>query len=675
MLTVDPSSAREPDVLTPEQLGLVRDHLKEVVHSHAFAGSKRAQDFLQLIVGHALEGEVDSLRERMIGAEMFGRPVDYDTGSDSVVRVKATEVRKKLAQFYLENEGKCHVRIELPIGSYVPRFLFESPSAAPSNNGPGIARPTETPVAAPKPDAAPNQEIPPPAAVATEVPVEPGPQAAKLPRNIASRSGSLRWTLGIVAALLLFVAVAAALLIWRRAGANGSQIRSIAILPLKNLSGDPAQDFFADGMTEELINSLGQVSTLRVISLTSSMSYKGTRKKLPEIAKELAVDGVVEGSVLREGNQVRISAQLIDAKTDRPVWAHEYVRDMTSVLALQGEVAQAIADEIRITMTPQEQARLARSRPIDPEAQDLYLHGILQLDADDCSSAVDYFQKALAKYPNYAQAHAAMATCYGRMGESGRMAYNEAFTRQKAEATRAIELDDSLPEGHAELANTAMTLDWDWATASTEFQRALELNPNSAVLHQKYAFYLVRTGHLPEALTEVRRGVDLDPVSWRSFHNEGFIDYFSRQYDAALALTKQVRGLEIHPPDWSFLLGDLYAEKNLYAESIAEFKKSGDGADSLGHLGNAYARAGQIAEAHKMIDRLQDQVRKNGVGRYEIALIYTGLGRKQEAFQWLEEAYQAHDVGLIYLKIDPCLDPLRSDPHFDDLVRRVGLPR
>jgi TolB-like protein/Tfp pilus assembly protein PilF len=663
MLTIDPLSAREPEVLTPEQIESVRDHLKLVAQSHAFASSKRAQDFLQLIVGHALEGEVESLRERMIGAEMFGRPIDYDTGSDSVVRVKATEVRKKLAQFYLEIDGHSPVRIELPTGSYVPRFLFE-------------AAPDTRPIAAFPP---PSNPVPAPIAVSDPAPSAAleilTPHSIEPPEHVPPvQTPRLRWRWIPLAAIALAIVAIAAFLVWRRGAGASKDIRSIAILPLKNLSGDPAQEYFADGMTEELINSLGQVSTLRVISLTSAMSYKGTHKTLPEIARELAVDGVVEGSVLREGNEVRISAQLIDAKTDRPVWAHEYVRDMTSVLALQGEVAQAIADEIRITMTPQEQARLARPRPIDPEAQDFYLRGILLLDADDCNSAIRYFQQALAKNPNYAQAHAAMATCYGRIGESGQMAYKEAFTRQKAEATRAIELDDSLPEGHAELANTAMTLDWDWTTAATEFRRALELNPNSAVLHQKYAFYLVRTGHLPEALTEVKRGVDLDPVSWRSFHNEGFIEYFSHQYDQALSLILRVRALDIHPPDWSFLLGDVYVEQGSFPESIAAFKKSGDGPDALGHLGNAYARAGQTAEAMKAIARLQDQIRKNGVGRYEIALIYTGLGKKQEAFQWLEEAYQAHDVGLIYLKIDPCLDPLRPDPRFEDLIRRVGLP-
>jgi len=300
---------------------------------------------------------------------------------------------------------------------------------------------------------------------------------------------------------------------------------------------------------------------------------------------------------------------------------------------------------------------------------------MLQLDADDCKSAIGYFDAALVKNPSYAQAHAALANCYGRMGESGRMAYNDAFSKQKTEATRAIELDDSLPECHAELANTAMTLDWDWATAATEFHRALELNPNSAPIHQKYAFYLVRTGQLREALAEVERGVDLDPVSGRSFHFEGFIDYFSRQYDQTLSLIRRVRALDINPPDWSFLLGDVYAEKGMYAESIGEFLKSGDGVDSLGHLGNAYARAGQVDAARKTIARLEQDVRKDGVGRYEIALIYTGLGDKQEAFKWLEDAYKAHDVGLIYLKIDPCLDPLRSDPRFDDLMRRVGLTK
>jgi TolB-like protein/thioredoxin-like negative regulator of GroEL len=660
MLPAD--SSWKSNELTPKQIGLVRAHLHDVTASHAFASSKRSQDFLQLIVEHALEGEVDNLRERMIGAEMFGRPIDYDTGSDSVVRVKATEVRKKLAQYYLERNGAPSVRIELPSGSYVPRFIFE-PLTATASPPKGIALPG----AGGLPAASSDGHL-------------PGPSLAQLsqPPPLVDRKLGHRSiiTAGVVLGLILLAAMGyLGFKKWRGDSHATTGIRSIAILPLNNLSGDPGQEYFADGMTEELINDLGQVSTLRVISLTSAMSYKGTKKKLPDIARELAVDAVVEGGVLRAGNQVRISAQLIDSRSDRPVWARTYVRDLTSDLAWQGEVAQAIADEISINVTPQEQARLARRRPIDPQAQDLYLRGLIQLDADDCKSALDYFKRALAENPNYAEAHAALANCYGRLGESGRMAYDEAFPNQKKEAAKAIELDDSLPEGHAELANTAMTLDWDWTAAAKEFHRALELNPNSAPIHESYAFYLVRTSQLPEALAEVERGVDLDPVSGRSFHYEGFIYYFSHQYDQALSLIRRVRALDIKPPDWSFLLGDVYAEKGMYAESIAEFLKSGHGPDSLGHLGNTYARAGKLDAARNTIAKLQQDVREDGVGRYEIALVYAGMGRKQDAFEWLEEAYRAKDVGLVYLKVDPCLDPLRSDPRFDDLVKRVGLAK
>jgi TolB-like protein/Flp pilus assembly protein TadD len=652
-----PSSLGEPELFTAEQTLLVRRHLEEVLASHAFAGSKRTQDFLRLIVGHALEGEFDSLRERMIGAEMFGRPVSYDTGSDSVVRVRASEVRKKLAQYYGELHGKRPaVRIELPSGCYVPKFHFEAQedhataearhaSAIPSHaNGNGT-------VAHSAPSAEETRALP-PATGARFRRVIPFTVAGLILALLAGYTG-FRW--------------------WNRRTNIPSGIHSIAILPLENLSGAPDQEYFADGMTEELINDLGQVSTLRVISLTSSMSYKGTKKKLPEIARELSVDGVVEGGVLHDGNQVRISVQLIDARSDRPVWAHTYVRDLTSVLAWQGEVAQAIAEEISSNVTPQEQARLARRRPTDPEAQDLYLHGILLRGADDCKDAFDYFNRAITKDPGYAEAHSALASCYGRMGESGRMPYVDAFTRQKTEAMKAIELDDSLSEAHAELANTAMTLDWDWSAAEAEFHRALELNPNSATSHQKYAFYLVRTGHAREALAEIARSVDLDPVSDSTFHAEGFIYYFSRQYDQALASMRTVRGLKINLPDWNFLMGDLYAEKGMYADSIAAFLKSGADPYALGHLGNAYARAGETSAAQQTVSHLEEQVQKNGVGRYEIALVYAGLGEKNEAFRWLQDAFLAHDVGLVYLKVDPCLDPLRSDPRFNDLLHRVGL--
>ncbi len=651
MSTTDPVS--KPDELSPERVGLVRDHLKEVIASHAFAGSKRAQDFLQLIVEHALAGRLDSLRERMIGAEMFGRPVDYDTANDAVVRVKATEVRRKLAQYYQEAEKKPAIRIELPVGSYVPRFHWECSEKV--SEPPAEA----APVAAAEPATA--QEQP---AEKEELPHAAGETVRRTPRVLVGLAG-----------LVLLAAIGyVGFKVWPKGASARPEVHSIAILPLQNLSGDPQQDYFADGMTEELIADLGQVSALRVISRTSAMTYKGTKKTLPEIARELGVDAIVEGSVLREENQVRITAQLIDARTDQHIWAHNYVRDLTSVLALQGEVAQAIADEISINMTPQEQARLARARPVNEEAQDLYLLGLHLLNSGDPRKAAAYLQEATDKDPNYAPAHAALANAYGWLGEAGWIPYTEAFPRQKAEAVKAIEIDDALPEGHAELANAAMNLSWDWATCERELKRALELNPNSASTHATHGFYLARVGRLPEAIEEVKRDLELDPVSSRSFSNAGFTYYFARQYDDALAQIQRAYALELNPPAFLFSFGVIYAEKGMYKEAIGEFQKLGDQPHALGHMGNTYARMGRAADARQMISKLEEHVQKDGLGRYEIALVYAGLGEKDAAFAWLEKSFAARDKGLTYLKIDPCLDPLRSDQRFQDLIRRVGLP-
>jgi len=651
-------------VLTAEQVDLVLRHLEEVKASHLFVASKRSQDFLQFVVEHTLNGHLDSLRERMVGVEMFGRPADYDTGNDSVVRVRATEVRRKLAEFYLESNGTRPIRIELPRGCYVPKFIFNQSVNGPAHpqDGPSPNLPSWH-ATAPLPES-----VEPPAAVTASEP------------HVAASSDSRQnrrsfWFLLVGAAVLVLSALAGypAFKKWRTDPGSGREIRSIVILPLQNLSGDPNQEYFADGLTEELINDLGQVSTLRVISLTSSMSYKGSKKTVPEIARDLAVQGVVEGGVLRDGDRVRIDIQLIDARMDRPIWAHSYVRALNDVLASQGDLARAIADAISVDVTPQEQARLSTGRTIAPDIQDLYLHGILLQDSRDCNQAISYFERVIDAYPAYAQAHSALAGCYGTLGESGQMSYEKAFTLQKAEALKAIQLDDSLSEAHAELANTAMTLDRDWATAETEFRRALELNPNSASVHEKYAFYLVRVGRSREALAEVRKSIDLDPVAASTFHAEGFIYYFSHRYDQALAVTQTMQGLRINMPDRNFLIGDIYAGKNMYSSSIAAFLMSGNSPYTLGHLGNTYARAGQTGEAREMITRLEKDVRSNGIGRYEIALIYAGLGDKKQAFKWLEEAYRAHDSGLLYLKVDPCLDPLRSDPRFADLMRREGL--
>jgi TolB-like protein/Flp pilus assembly protein TadD len=644
----------KPEELSPEQIGLVRDHLKEMLASRAFAGSRRAQDFLQLIVEHALAARFDCLRERMIGAEMFGRPIDYDTANDAVVRVKATEVRKRLAEYYRELLEPPAVRIELPTGSYVPKFHWECLEASAQSH-------TE----ADFPNSAEQRtRVTASATEEEQVPV-PGKKLHRVPPVLA----------GVLLGLALVATIGyASFKQWFEASNGGSQIHSIAILPLRNLSGDPGQEYLADGMTEELIADLGQVSALRVISRTSVMTYKGTKKKLPEIARELRVDAVIEGSVVREGNRVRTTAQLIDAKTDHHLWARTYDRDLTSVLALQGEVAQAIADEIRIEVTPQEQTRMARTRPVNAEAQELYLQGKYRLNLGDPRGAIGYLEKAVDNEPGYAPAHAALANAYGWMGEAGWMPYSEAFPKQKAEAAKAIELDDALPEGHVEFANAVMSLSWDWTTQGDELKRALDLNPNAAAIHWAYSNHLAKTGRSPEALTEMKHALQLDPVSSRSFMNSGFTHYFARQYDRAFAQIKRAYELRRDAPEIIFPLGVIYVEKGMYKQAIEEFQKLGDQPHALGHMGNAYAREGRVTEARAAISKLKEHVQKNGVGRYEIALVYAGLGEKSEALTWLEKSYESRDKGLTYLKIDPCLDPLRSDPRFQDLLRRVGLP-
>lgn len=271
----------------------------------------------------------------------------------------------------------------------------------------------------------------------------------------------------------------------------------------------------------------------------------------------------------------RISVQLIDARTDRPVWASTYVQDISSVFAWQGEVAQAIAEEISTHVTPKEQARLGRAQPVNAEAQDDYLHGLLLRNAGDCGEAIRYFNMATAKSPDYAQVHSALATCYGMLGESGRMPYQDAFTQQKAEALKAISLDDSLSEAHAELGNAAMTLDRNWPAAAAEFRQALALNSNSATNHEKYAFYLVRVGRPKAAIAQIEQSVALDPVSASTFHAEGFIHYFARQYDQAASVIRTVQGLNVNLSDWNFLLGAIDAAQGSYPRRSRHFSNRG----------------------------------------------------------------------------------------------------
>ena len=649
-----PPVGSEPEPLSLEQVSLIREHLREVVVSPAFAGSKRAPDFLQLLVEHSLAGRKDALRERMIGAEMFGRPVDYDTANDAVVRVKASEIRRRLAQYYGEMEGIPAVRIDLPVGGYVPKFIWATAKtrsvAAGVNSSPASDSAIDSPA-----QTQPTEGEPIPLA-----PTHPSsPRFSHPPVLTVSAAGIL-----LLLAAVFFSYRAGV------AGAPDSHIRTIAILPLLNLSGDPSQDYLADGMTEELTAELGQAASLRVISRTSTTTYRGTKKTLPEIARELNVDDIVEGSIGREKSRIRITTQLIDAKSDQYLWAHTYDCDVKSVLDLQSEVAAAIAAQISSKLTPAEKQRLSHPRHANPEAVDLYLQGMQRTSSDDHKGAAALFQQAIAKDSNYAQAHAALSFAYWKLGDMGWMPYAEAFSEQRAEALKAIDLDDSRPEPHLEVGLAALSENWDFVTTEREFKRALQLNPNASAVHWAYAIYLERAGRLDQSVAEARLAAEIDPVSSFSHSSLAYTLYCSRQYTAALAEVEK----GVSPRCRQFLLGLLYAEMGQYENAIQDFKELGDAPHALGHLGNVLARAGHPSEARETIAKLNRHITQTGIGRYEVGIVYAGLKEKDAAFKSLEQALSVRDKGMTFLLIDPCLDPLRSDPRFQRIVQRVGFP-
>ncbi len=497
-----------------------------------------------------------------------------------------------------------------------------------------------------------------------------------------SRKRSL-WILGVIVMAVLAAALLAANVgglrdrAFHRASAPG--IHSLAVLPLENLSGDPQQQYFADGMTEELTTELSQVSSLRVVSRTSAMRYKGTQKSVPEIARELNVDAVVEGSVEREGDRVRITAQLVQGANDTHLWAKGYERDFRDSLRLQDEVAQAIVDEIQLKLTPQEQARLARNDVIDPAAHEDYLRGLFHLNlrnGPDERKAIEFFQAAIKKDPAYAAAYVALADSYRALIFNSNAAPGDVLPQSMAAAKRAIEIDSQLAEAHTSLATNLADYEWDWAGGEREFQTALRLNPNSSLTHSYYAHFLRQQGKIEEAIREARRGVALDPVSPQGTFLLAQSLYEARRYDEAISQLR--KALDLEPRFWPahLYLGKTLAEQGQYQEALVELRKAQNfTAEPHATIGYVYGRMGRAADARKVIADLQEQLKKGYVAPTDFAKVYIGLGDKDQAFAWLEKGYEQHDFWLTFLKGDPIFDSLRSDPRFQDLLRRVGPPQ
>ena len=465
---------------------------------------------------------------------------------------------------------------------------------------------------------------------------------------------------------------------------GATQIESLAVLPLANMSGDPGQEYFADGMTEALISNLAQISALRVISRTSAMRYKGSQESLPEIARELHVDAVIEGSVFRSGNRVRITAQLIHGATDRHLWAKNYERDLRDVLALQDDVARAIAQEVRVQLTSQEQARLGSARPVNPTAHEAYLKGLYHCrTAADLEKGVEFFKQAIGADPKYWQAYAGLAGCYTWLGYFGILPPQPAYSRAKAAALKALEGDDGLSEAHGALALVKLHHDWDWAGAEKEFRRALELKPNDADLHHSYAHYLLATGRGEESAAESRRASELDPVNPMLTSCVGWHRLYTRRYDEAVEYSRKALEIDRNHFWAHYHLGLAYEQKGMFEQAIAAFQKSASlggspcgGGSTLGLTGlaRAIAMSGNKAYAHKMLSGLSELSRKNYVSPYEVAAIHTALGEKGEAFRALQKAYDERSSMIVHLRWDPRFDVLHSDPRFGELVRRIGLP-
>jgi len=459
-------------------------------------------------------------------------------------------------------------------------------------------------------------------------------------------------------------------------------IESLAVLPLANLSGDPTQEYFADGMTDALIINLSRISALRVISRTSAMRMKGSHESLQKIARALNVDAIVEGSVLRSGDQVRISAELIDARADRTLWTNAYEGNLQDILALQSRTAQAIAQEIRIQLAPNEQARLAKTRRIDPGAYQLYLKGRFywnKRSKDAMMKSLDFFQQAIAKDPSDAQAYAGLAEAYLTLVGYHALAPQEAYPLAETAARKALELDESLAEAHSALAVVIMDYRWKWEEGFREFERAIQLNPGYATAHQWHAEALMRIGRSQEAIAEIQRAQELDPLSLPITAVHGVVyDYARRPDEAITQLRKAVEMDESFYPAHVFL-GWSYEQKEMYAEAIAELQNASESSGGEpfadGSLAHACALAGQKTRATQLLNKLKSEAGTRYVDPFEIGLIYAGLGDKDQAFTWIDKAFAGHTHGITLLKTDPRLDSLRPDPRFQNLLAQVAFPR
>jgi TolB-like protein/Tfp pilus assembly protein PilF len=449
----------------------------------------------------------------------------------------------------------------------------------------------------------------------------------------------------------------------------------LAVLPFENLSGDPEQEYFSNGLTEEMITTLGRLDpgTLGVIARTSAMQYKGARKNTRQIANELGVDYILEGSVRREGMRVRITAQLIQAGDQSHLWAENYDRDLRDVLSMQSEVAGSIAQQIRLRLSPEQDARLKNTHPLNPDAYENYLKGRFfwnKRTVEGYGKAIEFFANAIALDPNFAQAYAGMADAYALLGSAHDMfPRSDAMMRAREAAKTALGLDETLADAHTSLAFVTMHYDWDFATAEKQFRRAISLNPGYATAHHWYAYNLVALGRLEDAIAEIRLAQKTDPLSVIIGRDVGEILLFAGRDEEAIAQSRKTLEMDPNFDGAHWVLAWAYHRKGRSKEFIEELEKSGSTGITLGLSAFVLALKGQREKAERLLPAFE----KNLPGIME-ATVYAYLGDKDRAFASLEKVFANRDGGLIVMRVAPDLEQLRSDPRFERLARRVGLP-
>ena len=527
---------------------------------------------------------------------------------------------------------------------------------------------------------------------ATEAPL--GLRVVPQPANLPHKPAAGKWWAGPAMGFTVAVVVAAALIfsnVWglRNWLFGARSFRSLAVLPLENLTGDPKQDYLVEGLTEDLTTQLSKLGDLKVISHTSVVQYKGTHKSLPEIARELNVDAVVEGAVQLAGNHVRINAELVDGRSDQHIWADNYDRVLSDILLLQSDVARDIAKQIDLKLTPQQQQRLANdAHPVNPDAYQAYLLGRSYWNkrtADGLAQAGQYFQQAIQKDPNYAPAYSGLSDYFAFLtliGGPEILPPKQAMVQAKAAAVKAVQLDDSSAEAHASMGHILHNYDWDFEGGEREFKRAIELNPNYAIAHHWYAHLLMQLGRTEESLAQSQLAQQLDPLS--PFINNGLARqyYLSRQYDKAIAQCQVVLQLDPAYLPARTQLALAYEQNGMLPEAVSTMeqtrKLAGEKTDLPmvnALLAHAYALAGRRADAQSELNVLTAIGQKRYVPPSYLAIVYLALGDKEKALEYLNRSYQDRSEQLLYLGVEPLVDPLRGDPRFDALLKQVGLKR